>query len=81
MVLATQEKTPATTKSGLYLVSGPQKKAGYAVVLAVGPAVISLKAGAKIIYKEYTDNQFSHDGCDYILISDDDVLAEIVGWP
>ena len=73
-VVAKKEEPQTTTKSGILL--GEAKEApSYAVVEAVGPEVKTVKAGDKIIYKQYSTTDVKLEDVDYIIVKEEDVLA------
>ena len=73
-VVAKQEKPLEKTASGILLGEAKEKPA-YAVVESVGPDVVAVKKGDKIIYKEYSTTEVKVDGVDYIILKEEDVLA------
>ena len=75
-VVAVKEQPMETTKSGILL--GEAKEApAYAVVESVGPDVKTVKAGDKIVYKNYSTTDIKVDGTDYIILKEEDVLATL----
>lgn len=78
-VIARREETQNRTASGLYLPDSAKEKAIIATVEAVGPEVKSLKAGDRIVYKEYTTTEIKVDGKDYLIVKEEDVLAKVGG--
>lgn len=76
-VVAVEEEVKSKTASGLYLPEGAREKSSVAVVKAVGPDVKSLKAGDKIVYKEYSTTNLKVDGTEYLIVKEEDVLATI----
>ena len=77
LVLATGDEAQTKTASGLYVPESAQEKPKTATVQAVGPEVKGLKAGDQIIYKSYSTTEVKHDGTDYILVKEEDVLAKV----
>lgn len=75
-VVAIKEEPLTKTKSGILLGEAKETPA-YAVVEAVGPDVNIIKAGDKIIYKEFSTTNIKVDDKDYIIVSADDVLATL----
>ena len=73
-VVAVKEEPLTQTKSGI-LLGEAQEKPAYAVVESVGPEVKDIKAGDKIIYKEFSTTNIKVDDKDYIIVSVDDILA------
>lgn len=75
-VVALKERPMETTKSGILL--GEAKEApAYAVVESVGPDVKTVKAGDKIVYKNYSTTDIKLDDKDYIILKEEDVLATL----
>ena len=75
-VVALKEQPMETTKSGILL--GEAKEApAYAVVESVGPDVKIVKAGDKIVCKNYSTTDIKLDDKDYIILKEEDVLATL----
>ena len=73
-VVAVVEKPLEKTASGILLGEAKEKPA-YAVVESVGPDVTGVKAGDKIIYKEYSTTEVKVDDKEYIILKEEDILA------
>lgn len=80
------EKTPSEKKVGSIVLTTEKKSGNVATVVAVGPGkkdekgnliTITLKAGDKVVYREYSGTDVEEDGKKYILIKDEDILATI----
>lgn len=85
-VVAEAEKAASKTASGLYVPDSAQEKPSIAKVLAVGPGKIGddnervpiqVKPGDRIIYKSYSTTEIKHEGKEYILVKEDDILATV----
>lgn len=76
-VVAVKEEAATKTASGLYLPDNAKEKPVLAKVVAVGPDVKSLKAGDKIVYKEYSTTELKIDGTEYLIVKEEDVLATV----
>lgn len=85
-VVAQAEKAEAKTASGFYLPDKAQEKPKTAKVVAVGPGKqndegkalpMTVKVGDRIIYKSYSTTEVKHDGQDYILVQESDILATV----
>ena len=85
-IVAQAEEAQKKTASGLYVPDSAQEKPSTAKVLAVGPGKVGddneripvgVKVGDKIIYKSYSTTEVKHDGKDYILVKEDDILAVV----
>lgn len=75
-IVAIQEKPEEKTKTGILLGEAKEKPA-YAIVESVGADVKAVKAGDKIIYKEYSTTEVKIDGKEYIIVKEEDVLATL----
>lgn len=75
-IVAIKEEPMETTKSGILLGAAKETPA-YAVVESVGPDVKIVKAGDKIIYKNYSTTDIKLDDQDYIIVKEEDVLATL----
>lgn len=76
-IVAQAEKKPAKTASGIYLPESAQEKSEAAVVLAVGSDVDGIEVNSKVIYKNYSATTVKHDGEEYFIIKDEDILATV----
>lgn len=77
LVLAQADQAPSQTASGLYLPENSQEKPKTATVKAVGPDVKRVKAGDKIIYESYSGTDFKHDNTEYVLVTEEKILATV----
>lgn len=77
MVLARIDEAQTKTASGIFLTQNAQEKPKTATVDAVGADVKGISKGDKIIYKSYSSTDIKHDGVDYILVKEEDVLAKV----
>ena len=75
-VVATREKAPELTASGLYIPESAQEKTAIFTVEAVGADVKTVKKGDRILYNGYT-SEFKYDGVDYLIIKEEDILATV----
>ena len=76
MVVALKEQPIEQTKSGILLGEAKETPA-YALVESIGPNVKTIKAGDKIVYKQYSTTEIKLDNQDYILVKEEDVLATL----
>jgi len=76
-VVAVKEVAAAKTASGLYLPDNAKEKPVVAKVEAVGPDVKSLKAGDRIVYKEYSTTELKINDTEYLIVKEEDVLATV----
>jgi chaperonin GroES len=77
-IVAVREKAEAKTVSGLYLPDNAKEKPAYAVVEAISPDVKSVKAGDKVVFKEYTTTEIKINDVEYLIVKEEDVLAKLV---
>jgi len=75
-IVAVKEEAMTQTKSGILLGSAKETPA-YAVVESVGPDVKTVKAGDKIVYKNYSTTDIKVEDTDYIIVKEEDVLATL----
>lgn len=74
-VILKKAKAENKTASGIVLTSVKEEK-NQAVVVAVGSKCDEqLKEGMKVIYKEYSTTSFKADEDEYLIISDENILA------
>lgn len=76
-VVAVKEEAKTKTATGFYLPDSAKEKSSLAVVKAIGPEVKGIKAGDKIVYKEYSTTELKVDGVEYLLVKEEDVLATL----
>ena len=71
-------------EGGLILPEAAKEKSKIAVVLEVGPGKLDkegkrtepiVKKGDRILFRNYAEHKFSHDGQDLLIVSESDVLA------
>ncbi len=68
-----------TTKSGIVLTGQTKEKPQQAEVLAVGPEVKGeLKVGDTVVYSKYAGSPVKVDEVEYIIVSEEDVLAVLM---
>ena len=74
-----------TTKSGIVLPGQSKEKPQQAEVIAVGPGGVvdgkevkmEVKAGDNVIYSKYSGTEVKIDDEEYIIVKQNDILAEI----
>ena len=74
-----------TTKSGIVLAGTAKEKPQVAEVVAVGPrgkidgkeTEMFVKVGEKVVFTKYAGTEVKYDGEDYIIISQNDILAVV----
>ena len=72
-----------TTKSGLILPGSAKEKPQVAEVVAVGPGgmvdgkevEMVVKVGDKVITSKYSGTEIKLDGVEYVIVSEEDILA------
>ena len=84
-VVLKKEKIENKTASGIIL-SKTEEEPEYAVVVAVGEGIkkdngelipMNVKVGDKVIYKSYSPTKVKLSNEDYLIVSQDDILAVI----
>jgi chaperonin GroES len=76
-VVAVRVEAQTKTASGIYLPEASKEKPVIAKVVAVGPAVKSLKVSDQIIYKEYSTTELKVNDTEYLIVREEDVLATL----
>ena len=74
-------ETEETTKSGIILTAAAKEKPQIAEVVAVGPGTkevtMELSVGDKVIMSKYAGTEIKLEGEEYIVLSQNDILAKI----
>ncbi|MBE5819227.1 MAG: co-chaperone GroES [Clostridiales bacterium] len=84
-VLIKMVENEETTKSGIILSSGAKEKPQVAEVIEVGAGgekegkeiKMYIKKGDKVIINKYSGTEIKYENEDYIIVSQDDILAII----
>ena len=76
-IVVVAEKPASTTAGGLELSTGAQKKSDIAEVVAIGPDVLHIKKGDRIVYKDTLTNPIKIDEVEYLIINEEDVLGTV----
>lgn len=80
-VLIEPSAAETKTASGIIIPDTAQEKPQKGKVVAVGPGTkenpITLKTGDHILYGKYSGNELKHDGTDYLIMRESDILAII----
>lgn len=67
------------TKGGLILPDTAKEKPQNGEVMAVGPGKddikMTVKVGDKVLYGKYAGQELHHDGEDYLIMREDDILV------
>ena len=75
-----------TSKGGILLPEAAQEKPRQGEVIAVGPGKmddkgrqhpVGLKAGDEILFSSYAGTDYKTDGGEFLILSEDDVLAVV----
>lgn len=82
-VLLKMKEGEETTKSGIILTGAAQEKPQIAEVIEVGPGrqiegeleKMEVKKGDNVIISEYAGTKVKHEGEEYIIVKQDDILA------
>lgn len=78
-VVLQQLEAEEKTKSGIILASSAQEKPQEAIVIAVGPGTkdveMQVKEGDKVIFSKYAGNTIKMDDEEYMIVSQNDILA------
>ncbi|MSP78072.1 MAG: co-chaperone GroES [Dehalococcoidia bacterium] len=87
-VLIKPLSTEEVTKSGLVLPETAKEKPQEGEVVAVGPGRLTeegkrlpmdLKTGERVLYAKYAGSELKEDSMEFLLLSERDILAKIVG--
>lgn len=76
-VLVKADKAEEKTASGLFIPQTSQEKTQFAVVVATGCDVKSVKEGEKILHDKYAGTAIKIDNEDYLILEQKDILAVI----
>ena len=73
--VAAEEKTA----SGLIIPDTAKEKPQKGTVVAVGPGTkdhpITVKVGQTVVYGKYSGTEYPHDGVEYLIMKESDILA------
>ncbi len=84
-VILKQLEAEETTKGGIILTTQSKEKPQEAEVIAVGPGAVvdgklvpmTVKVGEKVVYSKYAGTEVKHDGVEYIVVKESDILAVV----
>jgi chaperonin GroES len=85
-ILIEQVEAEKKTAGGIYIPDNAKEKPQKGNVVAVGPGrisdagqtiALSVKAGDVVLYGKYAGTEVSHDGKDYIILRESDLLATL----
>jgi chaperonin GroES len=81
------EKVPSEKKVGSIVLTSEKKTGNVATVIAIGPGkvdedgklvkIAGLKAGEKVIYREYSGTDYEEGEHKYLLVKAEDILAVV----
>tara|TARA_B100000780_G_scaffold20211_1_gene13035 strand:- start:249 stop:527 length:279 start_codon:yes stop_codon:yes gene_type:complete len=67
------------TSSGLYIPDTAKEKPQKGIVVAAGPGTkenpVTLKVGDTVLYGKYAGTELQHDGKDFLIMKENDILA------
>ena len=67
------------TSSGLYIPDTAKEKPQKGIVVAAGPGTkenpVTLKVGDTVLYGKYAGTELQHDGKDFLIMKESDILA------
>jgi chaperonin GroES len=75
-VVAKKEAPSEKTASGI-LLGEAKEQPNVATIESVGPDVKNIKAGDRIVYREYSATEIKVEGKDYLIIKEEDILATL----
>lgn len=67
------------TRSGIILVAKKEEKPHIAKVIAIGDTVTQVKENDTIIVSKYVGTKVKHEGKQYIILNETDILAKMEG--
>ena len=80
-VLVEPSAAETKTASGIIIPDTAQEKPQKGKIIAVGPGTkenpITLKIGDNILYGKYSGTELKHEGSDYLIMKESDILAII----
>ena len=80
-VIIQQAEAETTTASGIIIPDTAQEKPQKGTVIAVGNGTkdnpMTVKIGNKILYGKYAGTELKHNGSDYMIMKESDILAII----
>jgi|TARA_B110000003_G_C16226078_1_gene369304 chaperonin GroES len=80
-VIIKQAEAETTTASGIIIPDTAQEKPQKGSVMAVGNGTkenpITVKAGDNVLYGKYAGTELKHEGEDYLIMKESDILAII----
>ena len=78
-VLVQPSEAETTTSSGIIIPDTAKEKPQRGKIVAAGPGTkdnpVTLKAGDIVLYGKYAGTELQHDGVDYLIMKESDILA------
>lgn len=78
-VVVKPEPAEEKTKGGIIIPDTAKEKPQRGKVIAVGPGkegkALTVKAGDVVLYGKYSGQELSHEGADYLIMREDDILV------
>ena len=78
-VLVEPSEAETKTTSGIIIPDSAKEKPQKGTVVAVGPGTkenpVTLKPGDVVLYGKYSGSELQHDGIDYLIMKENDILA------
>ncbi len=78
-VVVKPEPAEEKTKGGIIIPDTAKEKPQRGKVIAVGPGKegkeLTVKAGDVVLYGKYSGQELSHEGTDYLIMREDDILV------
>ncbi len=78
-VVVKPEPAEEKTKGGIIIPDTAKEKPQRGKVIAVGPGkegkALTVKAGDVVLYGKYSGQELSHEGTDYLIMREDDILV------
>jgi chaperonin GroES len=78
-VLVQPSDAETKTSSGIIIPDTAKEKPQKGKVIAVGPGTkenpITVKSGDIVLYGKYSGTELQHDGVDYLIMKENDILA------
>ena len=80
-VLVKPQEAETKTASGLYIPDSAKEKPQQGKVVAVGKGKkdhdMTVKVGDLVLYGKYSGSELKHEGSDYLIMREEDILAII----
>ena len=80
-VLIKPSEAETTTSSGIIIPDTAQEKPQKGKVMAVGKGTkenpVTVKSGDTVLYGKYAGTELKHEGTDYVIMKESDILAII----